>query len=507
MHITDVYIRDLMCFEEVGPIALTRINVLLGENNSGKSAFLRAIRSIQAGHDVGPGDVRLGASAALVRVGISGDIPFRRNDRFDSPLDIEKSIRLTGGIDNSIRLVSKSQGTSKATIPNREPQNALHLFLSKRKAIWQTGSLDPTAVDAVEVDFRNLPARIHRLSNISHPQFNLYRDTSERILGFFLGTMPTDQGTQLCRVIDNRSYIPIQRMGEGVINIAALLTDVCMAHGSERVFLLEEPENDLHPRALKALLTLLADPMFKSQIIVSTHSHIVARTLGSSPEATLFRVHQNPKDPLPKSAIQRINPTTEDRIAVLEELGYELSDFDIHEGWLILEESSAERLIREYLISWFAPKLAGCRTVSASGISKVEPTYEALHRLFLFTHLEERYRNKSFVLVDGDAIGKSAVANLRKAYSRSDPRCFSHFQQPDFELYYPAPFISEVTTALSDTDKAKKRARKKELLNKVIRWIDADRDRARDAFESSAADVINQLRSIEQMLIQQGGGD
>ena len=45
-------------------------------------------------------------------------------------------------------------------------------------------------------------------------------------------------------------------MGEGVTNILGLITDLCVAENN--IFLIEEPENDIHPKALKALLDLIA---------------------------------------------------------------------------------------------------------------------------------------------------------------------------------------------------------------------------------------------------------
>ena len=42
--------------------------------------------------------------------------------------------------------------------------------------------------------------------------------------------------------------------------------------------------------------------------------------------------------------------TPEERFAALESLGYELIDAEIWDGWLLLEEASAEQIIRELLI-------------------------------------------------------------------------------------------------------------------------------------------------------------
>ena len=74
---------------------------------------------------------------------------------------------------------------------------------------------------------------------------------------------------------------------------------------------------------------------------------------------------------VPRSHIREVDATPAARIEVLRRLGYELSDFELWDGWLILEESSAEVIVR-YLIPWFVPRLARIRTVAAGGTSKVE---------------------------------------------------------------------------------------------------------------------------------------
>ena len=102
-----------------------------------------------------------------------------------------------------------------------------------------------------------------------------------------------------------------------------------------------------------------------------------------------------------KAAIRLVAPTAQARLEVLRDLGYSFSDFDLWDGWLFLEEASAERIIRDYLIPWFVPKLQRVRTLSAGGATKVEPAFEDFHRLVRFTHLEKAYENLAWVRVDG----------------------------------------------------------------------------------------------------------
>ena len=177
--------------------------------------------------------------------------------------------------------------------------------------------------------------------------------------------VPSANGQRPGVYLSDRRTIPLDQLGEGVPNLAGLLADLALSEG--KLLLIEEPENDLHPRALKALLDLIETSSETNQFLVSTHSNIVARHLGAASDSRLFYVDTERGVLPPVATVQQVPSTPEARLSVLRELGYSLSDFDLWDGWLILEESSAERIIRDYLIPWFAPLLALVRTLAAGG--------------------------------------------------------------------------------------------------------------------------------------------
>jgi len=287
-------------------------------------------------------------------------------------------------------------------------------------------------------------------------------------------------------------------MGEGIPNIVGLLADLALSR--DKLFLLEEPENDLHPTALKALLDLVVESSEHNQFVVSTHSNIVARHLGSTADSRLYYVNAEKGKLPPEAHIEMVPPTPAARLAVLRELGYAFSDFDLWDGWLILEESSAERIIRDYLIPHFAPKLTRMRTLAVGGNRNIEPTLEDFHRLVRFTHLEEAYKDRAWVRIDGDADGHKIVSNLRERYSGWSPDRFQCFEQAQFERYYPEGFSERVEQVLGESDRAARREAKCLLLSDVRAWLDEDKGRAHTALASSAAPVIAELRQIEAQL-------
>ncbi len=122
-------------------------------------------------------------------------------------------------------------------------------------------------------------------------------------------------------------------MGDGVPNIVGLLADLALSR--DKLFLLEELENDLHPTALKTLRDLVVESSEHNQFVVSTHSHIVARHLASTAGSHLYCVDSEPGQLPPITKVNEIASEPAARMKALRELSYELSDFELWDGWLI----------------------------------------------------------------------------------------------------------------------------------------------------------------------------
>ncbi|HEX9775999.1 MAG TPA: hypothetical protein VGB83_10530 [Actinomycetota bacterium] len=99
--------------------------------------------------------------------------------------------------------------------------------------------------------------------------------------------------------------------------------------------------------------------------------------------------------------------------------------------------------------------------------------------------------------VEGDERGRDTIERLRSKFSTWDAGHFVAFGEADFERYYPDRFAEQVQEILALTDRAEKRARKITLLDEVRSWIETNEDDAKNAFATSAGEVIEVLRRIE----------
>jgi len=117
--------------------------------------------------------------------------------------------------------------------------------------------------------------------------------------------------------------------------------------------------------------------------------------------------------------------------------------------------------------------------------------------MFLFAHLEPVYRNRAWVIVDGDETGRTIAKKLRQNFTDWPASHFRHWSCDNFELYYPSKFQDRVQEVLGISDRRRRREEKKTLLDDVLAWIGQDEKGAHDAFAKSAAGVISVLKEIE----------
>jgi predicted ATPase len=476
------------------------INIFVGPNNSGKSTVLNSIYMLQR-NVFTKNDVSVGQTDGSISIYVGGDslryipyVAFPNEVKFDLSTG-NKVVKPHGNlIAETFNLISSV-----------EPSNLIYPYLAKRKTFQFNDTINERSANAVDGNFGNLYSKVDRLIA---PQFQPanghYIRACKEILGYEISTIASENGKKAVFYIKNLDHIPLTAMGEGVTSIIGLLSDLCIAE--EKVFLLEELENDIHPKALKALLNLIIEKSKTNQFFISTHSNIVMKYLGGESEAKIFRVWTD-KLQLEvynkfSSHLEEVN-NQEERLEVLEELGYEPYDYDLWKGWLFLEESSAETIIRDYLIDWFVPSLKGkLRTFSAGGYSNILPKFEDFDRLFVFLHLVPTYRNKVWVAIDSGDDEAEVISRMRQKYQGSGWKedNFTQFSKHDFEDYYPQQFRIEVQEIKSEQSKKKRTLLKKELLLKVRNWIHIDEKIAKSEFKNSAHEVIIFLTKIAKEL-------
>ena len=492
MKVLRVEVENIKCFTKVEIDLSPGINVIVGPNNNGKTTLLNCISILQQPRLMDSNSRRIGADTDSIRIYVDktevAGLPQHANTFTASTMLPELHVQWTDG-----------QSSSFGGILNQEPDNFIIPYCSNRKVAVYNERIELPYLKPVSGTLQNLYAKVDRICNPEYlPAYNEYIAACDEILGFRVSTISSDVGKKAAYIIRNDQNIHIDMMGEGIANLLGLIVDLCRAEN--KLFIIEEPESDIHPKALKKLLDLIIKKSESNQFVITTHSNIVLKHLGSQETTKVFNIEMELVDRVPTSIINLVDTPEKRRIA-LEELGYDLFDFELWTCWLFLEESSAERIIRDYLIPWFVPELKGkIRTFSARTISQVAPKFDDFNRLFVFLHLQEIYKNKAWVIVDGGEEELKILDELRLQYEAVGWKesNFKQFQEHDFEKYYPVQFQGQVKLAIEEANKNQKRERKKNLLTDLINYIKADEEKAKTEFQQSASEVIGFLTSISQ---------
>lgn len=140
--------------------------------------------------------------------------------------------------------------------------------------------------------------------------------------------------------------VPINRVGTGVGNALAMLY-VALTAQTQRFILLEEPNSFLHPRALRELLTILAEVGARHQFFITTHSSDVLRTVDAS-TVTLLE-HDGQQTSIKQTNGKKLHELK----AGLVDLGISLTDLHGCDKVLWVEGETEEavfpQLLRKYL--------------------------------------------------------------------------------------------------------------------------------------------------------------
>jgi len=506
MWVSSLQINNIRSFAASGDIALSKnINILLGANNAGKSTIIMALYLLQQNR-FSVEDIRIGETTAHGYIMLE-DV---NNPHFQQYLVQGTSSPLTlllfaDRTVNNLPQLKLNDNRGFNPVASIQPGNFIYPYLSKRKVQGYTQEVNLQREREVGDNLFNLVAKVDALANVDHPNHEEYEQVCIDTFGFPITAFSSPSGKQAGIIINRfNANIPLESMGEGVPNLLGLIVNLCLAE--EKLFLIEEIENDVHPRALKKLLQLVTKKAENNQFVISTHSNIVTRYLGIVPESKIHEITIAPytrAQRVPTSTYKEVK-TPEERMAALGSLGYELIDADIWDGWLLLEESSAEQIIQELLIPSFAQKLHGrIKTVSTKGIDRTRARFEAMNSLFIFAHLTPMYTNRAWVVLDGDEGGRKVIQELKDEYANEkgtwNETNFINWQESNFERYYPARFKIEVDRVLSLPHKEKYEG-KKVLLKTVLDFIEENREAAKEEFAQSAQEVIKVLQEIEEKL-------
>jgi AAA15 family ATPase/GTPase len=511
MWVKTLQLYNVNGFESTSKIVFSKsINLLIGKNNSGKSTIIKSLYKLQNSASITNHNLRIGKKMGHIKIIFEDFDALYFIDKYDYKENLFEPMIKIDLFPNTAQIplvyLTKTKENSKDIISSviesafvnpEEPYNFIYPYLSKRKVTSYDLNVNLKNTSIVEDSFHKIVSKVARIDSSGYPEHDIYVSLCKDLIGYGISTYSFDIGQKAGLIIDKQNKIPIDQMGEGTVNMLGLI--VSLLESKNKLFLIEELENDIHPEALKKMLNLIIESSKKNQFIITTHSNIVAKYLGSIEGSKLFETKMELQNKLPLCTIREVENKPNEKRKVLENLGYELYDFDLWEGYLILEESSAESVI-QYLIKWFVPESQNkLRTISAQGKDKVEAKLEDFGRLLTFLNSEPIYLNKTWVILDNNA--ENIIDTIKEKFIKWNKEQFKTFSKDDFEEYYPQAFKERFENIISNVPKKNRREEKEKLTKDLMKWIEENEDEAKRLFENSAKEVIDLLKQIKLNLI------
>lgn len=500
MKIKTLQLVGIRAFEDTGVISLSSTcDLFVGENNAGKSTLLKGLLAYQ-GFPFSEEDIRPNTSQSYHAITIAGSYTNPRIGHLTSATSVDRMVFRAGrGESPNTNNLSALQVTHDSWLPNVRPYHYIVPFIARRKAQAFHQNVSSQAQSVVDGTFTNLYSRIDLLATAGHPKHSEFQQAVRDIVGVPITTRAALNGKEAGFYFDQDNFVSLERMGDGVSEMVALIVELCLE--KDKLFVLEEPETNLHPRGLRALLSMVRSSMEHNQFVIASHSNIVIRDLAFDARTKVFRITRTGPDAADPSEVAEVAHDEISHAELLSELGYEFADMGLHEGWLFLEESSAERVIRDVLIPAFHPELNGrIRTFAAGGTGNLGPSFADFQRLTTYLHLQPIYKGRVWIRADGDPSGVEAIRKIRDNFSYLTEDECAYFGEYNFERYYPEQFKEEFDAVFEIDDKHRLRTAKTELLLKVHKWTDENDTEAIASWRNSASDVISVLNMISKTL-------
>ena len=128
-------------------------------------------------------------------------------------------------------------------------------------------------------DGSNLPTMIHELER-QHPDklrewIQHVQTALPDVVGIRTIERPEDRKRYLSLQYHNQVEVPSWGVSDGTLRLLALTILAYLPH-VQGVYLIEEPENGIHPRAIETIMQSLQS-IYSAQVMIATHSPIIVR--------------------------------------------------------------------------------------------------------------------------------------------------------------------------------------------------------------------------------------
>ena len=382
---TSLEVSGFKCFDDfAGFERIQRMNLVIGKNNSGKSALLDLIEALVSGTAILDAATRAGKSAQIrVRQALSeqalrntfpknthgGSVPGNNHWEFGCQWVGKPFSYVRSGKDRSFLQVEPpfnlqdSEDYLRSLSSNvEEPFNGMKTSrLSSERDINSEGQskdfhLSSTGRGATNVLRRILLTKEHSNDELRRKIIEGFNEVLGPSVVLEDITLKHDEGTELWEVYLNergKGAIPLSASGSGLKTILLVLCHLFIVPAisakcaADYIFLFEELENNLHPDMQRRLLNLIN--RFSQEtgclIFMTTHSSVCIDMFHKEDDVQFLHVTQHGN----VSSVESVSSSSS-RYRLLDDLGVRASDL-LQANAVIWVEGPSDRTYINHWIS------------------------------------------------------------------------------------------------------------------------------------------------------------
>ncbi len=313
-HLHQLGVHNFRCFRSV-QVNLRPLTVLIGRNDTGKSAFLDALQYCING---------------------GGLVP---SDNYQGDPNLEVSITGSSNVGMGGVAVNRSTRDRELPvgIPALQPVSGYH-FPSTGVPMTSEGFAETQALAMLSRPGDNIAGILDHLLRLDRDRFFGIRDALKTLIPGLMDiniASPQSNSRRVDLVLDRGYRIPAERASTGVRLLIAFVT-LAFHPVPPRVILLEEPESGVHPRRLGDILHILREltngkyGQRAAQVILTTHSPYLLDSVDLETDQVLvFRREED--------GSRSVEPADPERLKVF------LDEFKLGEVWFNQEEEGLVR--------------------------------------------------------------------------------------------------------------------------------------------------------------------
>lgn len=371
----------------------TRINLITGENNSGKSRFMRNLiltrsnvfKQLRPGYEASFNyDIILNKRAfesikeqdkavgkiiekALKEINESKDknLLLKLEDILEKTVDSQLAekdtlndakkvlyIPLLRGIEGFSRYFENNSTISTIKMTAVE-SNALTKYMNQTNEVYLNKisgdyKIDKNIVFTAETLYQDIinillggeekRKQFHEFEKFMSDNFyegknfEITPDISKKIL--------------LVKIADDKEY-EIYNLGDGIKQLISILYPIYIHKDENYYFFIEEPEINIHPGLQRKLMDiLLSDTFKKHKYFITTHSNSIIDIINYSDNVSLYKIKKDENN-------FKISKTEKDFVSVLNELGVSTSSVFLSNCTIWVEGISDRIYLKKYLELYF----------------------------------------------------------------------------------------------------------------------------------------------------------